>query len=153
MEQMKEYADEVARFESFHKEMFLKLWGEICFPEDMDFTGQFVQAHEQRCVKAMWSVWCRTAEKFLATKASEATGYDQILIDRRYFERGFGVEPKRVQDGRAPESKNGVFVDPKRRELLKPVDILDEISTLRPISVICWKSSWTRKECSQNASF
>ena len=113
--------------------MFLQLRRKCCFPEDMEFKGAFVQAHEQRCVEAMWGVWCRTAEKFLATKASEATGNDQILIDKRYCGRGFRVEPKRVRAGRARESKNVVRVDPKRRELLKPVDILDEISTLRPM--------------------
>ena len=78
-------------------------------------------------------MWCKMAEQLLATTASQATGNDQILIDGRYFGRGFNVEPKRVRVGQAPESKNGVGVNPKRRVLLKLVDIIDEILTLRPM--------------------
>ena len=97
-----------------------------------EYLSSFQKAYEEKNTDVMWKVWTHMAERFLITKAAAETKNEAIIHDARYVGRGLNTSPKRVRVGRAPDSRNGIGVDPERRELNKLVNILDELLGMMP---------------------
>ena len=111
LESRREFAGQIPHFRKFPKGHMSLGQEEANHLENFvvqEFNDEFVRAREEKCVESKWNAWCRMAENFLPTKASQETGSDQNLKDGRCFERGVNVEPLRVRVGRAPEPKGGV---------------------------------------------